>query len=138
MDITQIPLFEMLRGRLGYLSERQRVISENVANSDTPGFAPRDLKPFNFQAQMQQASQAMTPMVTQPGHMLPKNARTGAAAGVKSIKSKDSETTLDGNSVVLEEEMLKMTDARMNYEAAIGFYQKSMNLLRMAGRAPGR
>jgi flagellar basal-body rod protein FlgB len=26
----------------------------------------------------------------------------------------------------------------MNYDAAIGFYQKSMSLLRMAARAPGR
>jgi flagellar basal-body rod protein FlgB len=56
----------------------------------------------------------------------------------KSQKVKDSETTLDGNSVVLEEEMLKMSDARMSYDAAIGFYQKSLNLLRMAARAPGR
>ena len=43
MDISQIPLFAMLRGRLSYLSDRQKVIAENVANSDTPGYAPRDL-----------------------------------------------------------------------------------------------
>ncbi|WP_240609486.1 flagellar basal body rod protein FlgB [Phenylobacterium deserti] len=137
MDMSQIPLFAMLRGRLGYLSERQRLISENVANSDTPGYAPRDLKAFNFQAQIK-AAQVMTPAVTQAGHMLPPNAKTGAAAGVKEIKTRDSETTLDGNSVVLEEEMMKMSEARMSYDAAIGFYQKSMNLLRMAARAPGR
>jgi flagellar basal-body rod protein FlgB len=40
--------------------------------------------------------------------------------------------------VVLEDQMIKMTDARMNYDAAIGFYQKSLSLLRMAARAPGR
>jgi len=137
MDLSQIPLFAMLRGRLGYLSERQRLISENVANSDTPGFAPRDLKPFNFGAQIK-AAQGMTPVVTQPGHMLPPRAKTGATAGLKEIKTRDSETTLDGNSVVLEEEMMKMSEARMDYDAAIGFYQKSMNLLRMAARAPGR
>ena len=33
---------------------------------------------------------------------------------------------------------MKMQEARMNFDAAIGFYQKSMNLLRMAARAPGR
>ena len=53
------------------------------------------------------------------------------------MKIKDTETTLDGNSVVLEEEMMKMTDARMNYDAAISFYQKSLGLLRMATRRPG-
>jgi flagellar basal-body rod protein FlgB len=56
----------------------------------------------------------------------------------KAQRKPDSETTLDGNSVVLEEEMIKMSDARMNFDAAVGFYQKSLNLLRMASRAPGR
>jgi flagellar basal-body rod protein FlgB len=34
--------------------------------------------------------------------------------------------------------MIKMSDARMQYDAAISFYQKSMMLLRMAGKPPGR
>ncbi|MEO8113135.1 MAG: flagellar basal body rod protein FlgB [Phenylobacterium sp.] len=139
MDLGAIPLFAMLRSRMGYLSQRQQVIAENVANASTPGYVPKDLKSFDFQAQVSQARTATMPTVTQPGHMLPPGAGTGARSGFKSIKTRDfSETTLDGNSVVLEEEMMKMTDARMNYEAAIGFYQKSLNLLRMAGRAPGR
>ncbi len=49
-----------------------------------------------------------------------------------------TETTLNGNSVVLEEEMIKMADARMNYDAAITFYQKSLNILRLAKKSPGR
>lgn len=139
MDLGSIPLFAMLRSRMGYLSERQRVIAENVANASTPGYAPKDLKPFNFQSQVATAQSAALPTVTQPGHMLPPGARSGAGGGFKPVKTNDSsETTLDGNSVVLEEEMMKMTDARMNYEAAIGFYQKSLNLLRMAAHAPGR
>jgi len=139
MDIGDIPLFSMLRGRLGYLSERQKLIAQNVANSETPGFSPKDLKPYDFAAQMKAAETGAGMLaVTQPGHMLPPSQRNGAAGAFKAKTVKDSETTLDGNSVVLEEEMLKMSDARMSYEAAIGFYQKSLNLLRMAARAPGR
>ena len=78
---------------------------------------------------------AHAPTVTQSGHMLPPNAKRSS---YRSIRSADSETTMDGNSVVLEEEMMKMTDARMNYDAAISFYQKSLNMLRLAARAPGR
>ena len=33
---------------------------------------------------------------------------------------------------------LKMADARMSYDAAIGFYQKSLNMLRLAARSPGK
>jgi flagellar basal-body rod protein FlgB len=136
MDLANIPLFQMLRSRMSYLSERQRVIAENVANASTPGYAPRDLKPFSFQAQMQaQAAGPSSMAVTQPGHMLPPHA--AAAAPVKPMVTKDSETTLDGNSVVLEEEMLKMSQARMDYDAAISFYEKSLALIRLAARAPG-
>jgi flagellar basal-body rod protein FlgB len=34
--------------------------------------------------------------------------------------------------------MLKMTESRMAYDAAISLYQKSMQMLRMAARPPGR
>jgi flagellar basal-body rod protein FlgB len=142
MDTSQIPLFAMLRQRLGYLGERQRVIAQNVANADTPGYAPRDLKAFKFEAQLQsqQLGLSMQPAQTSTGHMPGGGVRRpGASAGAfKAVKGVDSETTLDGNSVVLEDQMIKMSEARMQYDAAIGFYQKSMALLRMAARPPGR
>ena len=53
MDISGIPLFAMLRQRLGYEGERQRVIAQNVANADTPGYVGRDLKAFTFSAQVE-------------------------------------------------------------------------------------
>jgi flagellar basal-body rod protein FlgB len=139
MDIADIPIFAMLRSRLGYLSERQRVIAENVANADTPRYSPKDLKPFSFHAQVQAAAQASASSLamTNPAHLQSPHARTGAAAAVKAVKVQDSETTLDGNGVVLEEEMMKLTEARMDYEAAVGFYQKSLEILRMATRRPG-
>jgi flagellar basal-body rod protein FlgB len=138
MDIGEIPIFAMLRARMGYLTDRQRVIAQNVANADTPGFKPQDLKPFDFQVQTQAAGQAspsnMT--MTNPAHMLPPHARKGLSSQ-RPVKSVDSETTLDGNSVVLEEEMMKLTQARMDYDAAVGFYQKSLDMLKLATRRPG-
>ncbi len=142
MDISQIPLFAMLRGRLGYLSERQQLIAQNVANSDTPGYLPKDLRAFSFdaqvQARMQSGGAAMAPALTDPGHMQPRSAQGGLKSGFRAVTGRDSETRLDGNAVVLEEEMMKMSDARMNYDAAVSFYQKSLGLLRMAARAPGK
>ena len=141
MNLAEIPLFVMLRGRLGYLSQRQNVISQNVANADTARFVPDDLKPFSFDArvEMNRAAQGAPAMAaTQAGHMAPRNERRGSSAQWKPVRSPDSETTVNGNAVVLEEEMLKLSDARMQYDAAISFYQKSMNLLRMAARPPSR
>jgi flagellar basal-body rod protein FlgB len=138
MDLANIPLFAMIRGKLGYLSQRQKLIAENVANANTPGYKPHDLKPFSFQSQLQaQASGPSSMAVTQPGHMTPPALPHAATALAKPVVTKDSETTLDGNSVVLEEEMLKMGQARADYDAAIGFYEKSLDIIRLAARAPG-
>lgn len=142
MRLDDIPLFSMLKGRLGYLNERQRLVSENVANADTPGYVPRDLKTYSFSAALAKETRAGTlagageggMALTQAGHMT-----TEAKPMRHSPRlTPDSETTLDGNAVVLEEQMLKMAESRMAYDAAIGFYQKSMMMLRLAARAPGR
>ncbi|MDP1629923.1 MAG: flagellar basal body rod protein FlgB [Caulobacter sp.] len=140
MDISGIPLFAMLRERLGYLGERQKVIAQNVANADTPGYAARDLKSFNFSAQVQsQAGLAMLqPARTTPVHLAGSPRRPTSPSGGRPVRTPDSEVTLDGNGVVLEDQMIKMAESRMQYDAAIGFYQKSMALLRMASRPPGR
>lgn len=134
MSLDAIPLFSMLKGRMGYLAQRQNVVAQNVANASTPGFTPKDLSPFSVQAKA--AAGGMT--VTNPRHMTASDTAAGMAGHYKPHDAPDSETTLNGNKVVLEEQMMKMTEARMNYDAAIGFYQKSMNLLRMAARPPGR
>ena len=48
MAISDIPLFSMLRTRMQWHQERQRILAENVANADTPQFQPRDLAPPQF------------------------------------------------------------------------------------------
>jgi flagellar basal-body rod protein FlgB len=48
MPISDIPIFSMLRTKMQWHQERQRVLAENVANADTPEFRPRDLKPLDF------------------------------------------------------------------------------------------
>ena len=136
MRLDNIPLFDAIRGRLGWLEERQRVIAQNVANADTPGFAARDLRaPDDFAHAMMQQSQGVGMMRTSTAHMAIQPQR---AVNYASMTAPDSETTLDGNSVVVEEQMLRMAESRMAHDAAIGFYQKSLNMLRLAARAPGR
>ncbi|MFI4974492.1 MAG: flagellar biosynthesis protein FlgB [Caulobacterales bacterium] len=137
MTLDDMPLFAMLKSRMGYLSQRQTLIAQNVANSDTPGYAPRDLKPFSVVQQGLAASGVapVAPVQTSPMHL------TGtlpmAPGGAKPVVTPDSETTLNGNSVVLEEEMLKLSQSRMDYDTAVSFYQKSMALLQTALRKPG-
>ena len=139
MTLDDIPLFAMLKGRLSYLNQRQQVIAQNVANSDTPGYVPNDLKAFKIPnaAGGSSAGMALAPVMTNPAH-LPGTKPTTATSGWSSQTAPDSETRLDGNKVVLEEQMMKMQDARLNYETALGLYQKSVAMLQLAIKAPGK
>lgn len=133
MSVTDLSLLNQIKGRLGWLDDRQRVIAQNVANSDTPGYGARDLKvPTDFAAAMN-SNRNLRVMTTHNAHIAPQ----GPQVRFDMNKSPDSETTLDGNSVVVEEQMLKMAESRMAFDAAIGFYQKSMSMIRLAARKPG-
>ena len=134
MSLDAVPLFAMLKARMGYETQRQRVLSENVANSDTPGYAPRDLAGFTFAGALQAATGGVDPVRTHASHM----AGRVRAGGFKAQDAPDGEVKLDGNQVVLEEEMTKMSDSRGAYDAAVTLYQQSLNMLRTAARAPGR
>src|SRR5262249_62122914 len=48
MPISDIPIFSMLRNKMQWHQERQKVLAENVSNADTPRFKPRDLAPLKF------------------------------------------------------------------------------------------
>src|SRR4051812_17946304 len=116
MDLNGVPLFSLLQNKLGYLNERQRVIAQNVANSSTPGYRPSDLKPFDQQTGMKSAdsSKRMTAIgatTTDAAHLTGPSSSNSSAPKANiysSVITPDSETTLDGNQVVLEEQMLKM------------------------------
>jgi len=133
--LDDTPLFAMLKSRMGWLNERQRLVAQNVAHADTPGYVPKDLKGFSFAQAMAAQAGGTGVARTHAGHL---SGSGGAPSRFESTAAPDSETTLDGNAVVLEEQMLKMAESRMAYDAAIGFYQKSMNMLRMAAKPPGR
>ena len=130
-----MPLLSMIKGRMHHLGARQKLIAENVANSDTAGFTPRDLKPFAAADVGKRGAVGVGVVRTHAAHI---GVDAPRSSPFKAHAAPGSETTLDGNSVVLEEEMIKMAESRTDYDAAISFYQKSLGLLRMAARAPGR
>jgi len=79
----------------------------------------------------------VAPQVTSAMHLAGRGPRSAPRTPFQPVTAEDSETTLNGNGVSLEDEMMKLTEARMNYDAVIGFYQKSLGLLHMAVKKPG-
>ena len=138
MNLANSSFFGLLRTRLDQLSERQRLISENIANASTPGYKPRDLDTSGFERVL--AAQAhqdghLAIARTNAMHMVPGGGTGSSEARV--VTTPDSETTIDGNQVVLEDEMSKEADTRMQFETGIALYQKGLSLIRMAIRRPG-
>lgn len=137
MDLANSQFFGLLRTRLDQLSERQRLISENIANASTPGYRPRDLDTSGFERALAAhagAGAGPAMMRTNAMHMTPGGSPTPASV----VTRDDSETTIDGNAVVLEDQMARAAETRMQFETGIALYQKGLELVRLAARAPGR
>jgi len=128
MAISDLPIFSMLRTRMNWHQERQRVLAENVANADTPNYRPRDLAPLDFGRQLQQTSGQLQLALTSPAHLSSPSA-SGAFATERSGKY---DVRPAGNAVNLEDEMMKVAANQMDHQAAISLYSRSMGLIKTA------
>jgi len=128
MAISDLPIFSMLRTRMNWHQERQRLLAENVANADTPKYQPRDLAPLDFGRQVQQASGQLQLALTSPSHLSGPSA-TSAFATERPGKY---DVRPAGNAVNLEDEMMKVAANQMDHQAAISLYSRSMGLLKTA------
>jgi flagellar basal-body rod protein FlgB len=133
MPISGIPLFSMLRTKMQWHQERQRLLAENVSNADTPNFRPRDLAPLRFDGRAVGASGAAGTVAlarTDPGHLGP--AGGAGAARFQPDRRGGYEVRPAGNAVTLEDEMLKVAANQMDYQAATTLYGRSLGLLKTA------
>lgn len=130
MSLLDQPYFAALRARLDLLSQRQKLISENVANASTPGYVPRDIDTSQFDRALASAMQRRA------SGMSPASSVSTSLARI--VKSPDTETTLDGNAVELEDQVLKAAQTRQAYETSVALYQKGLALIRLAARGPGQ
>ena len=133
--IGDSPLFRMLSTKMDYLVQRQRVLATNIANSDTPNYQPRDLRPLDFQAVLRGETTKLAMARQAPQHLAaPGDTDTFDPAKTRSVY----ETSPDGNSVILEEQLMKVDATRADYQLATNLFRKYQTLYRMAlGRSGG-
>ena len=88
MALTDIPILSLLRTRLDWSQQRQRVLPENVANADTPHYRARDLQPLKFEAPGKVADSGIMPVSlaqTEPGHFYRSVHFSFAKVGIPSV-----------------------------------------------------
>lgn len=133
MDPGGISLFRLAERRLAWLDQRQKVLAQNIANADTPGFVSRDLRPFA--ARLDAAAAASQPARTQPGHL--PGAGDAGPAGPARRDRRPPETTLDGNRVTVDEQLMKVSDTEIHQGLTTSLYRKYLGFFRIALGRPG-
>jgi flagellar basal-body rod protein FlgB len=130
MAVTDLPLFSMLKTRMRWLEERQKLLAENVANANTPNYRARDLKQLDFRTQLEASLSTSRAglSVTQPGHI---RGATGTR-GFDQNPAGGFETSPSQNSVVLEDEMMKVAQTQLDHQTAISLYQRSIGMIKTA------
>ena len=127
MPISDIPILAMLRTRMEWHQERQRVLAENVANADTPGYQARDLAPPDFSRAVAVASLDLAR--TDPQHLFGQGASDSKFAP---DSNGQFEVRPRGNSVTHEDEMMKVASNQMDFEAVTSIYTRSLALIKLA------
>lgn len=129
-----------------HLADRQRVIAQNIANSETPGFKARDVAAPDFSELLAQQTggRGGSPSVARPRVMLTgamsalgARAPRGGMGGIQ-LDHDVSETKPDGNNVTVEDQLLKMGQIQADFTIMTNLYRKQQSLLKTAlGRGGG-
>lgn len=108
--------------RLSWLEKRQQVLAGNLANADTPDYAPHDISPF----QSALAAQEITPVRTDPAHF---------GVGDDDIETNTratSEHSINGNSVSIEHEMEEVANVNDQQHFAVNVYARYTSMFQTA------
>ncbi len=136
--LSGIELFRLAGDRMRYLTERQTVLARNIANADTPGYKAQDLKPFSVDSGL--LSGGTSPAIASNGQLVLARTQPGhiaiASAGAQPQQLVETAPTYgekaSGNTVSLEEQMVKSADVTNAFSLATAAYSKSVSLLKIA------
>ncbi|TCZ63648.1 flagellar basal body rod protein FlgB [Roseicella aquatilis] len=125
MDPSRSAPLALAERRLAWLDARQRVLAQNIAHADTPGFRPRDLPDFAQQV-LRQGGGGVALARTDPQHVAP--SRDPRARVDRTAR----ETEPSGNAVSLDREALKVADTDTAHALAVQLHRSWLGMFRTA------
>ena len=133
--LSGIDLFQVAGDRMRYLTERQTLIARNIANADTPGYKAQDLAPFEpVSANGGTTTAGVAPIVlaqTNPVHLQLEPDAVASQQPVATEADYGGEKT-SGNTVSVEEQMIKSADVSNAFAMASAVYAKSISIMKTA------
>ncbi len=122
MPSSGIALFDLADRRLAWVGERQKVLGQNVANADTPGWKARDVEAFG--TRLARAGTALAR--TGPGHMAPAQSALAQPAARRATRAPD------GNTVALDVQLARIAETETAHELTTELYRKYLGFFRTA------
>jgi flagellar basal-body rod protein FlgB len=117
----KLEITRMAQAMAANAGSRMGVVAANIAHADTPGYRAMDLPDF-----AQVYTDAGTRMrTTRPGHL----GQSDPAGGTVARPSVGSASP-NGNTVSLEQEMVKMVEVRQQHEMALAIYRSTSGIIR--------
>jgi flagellar basal-body rod protein FlgB len=118
MNTAAPDVFAMAEKRLAWIDQRQGVLVQNIANANTPGYLARDITPFSdvLAAEARRVGSGGAP------------AATSQAKPDRGLAGR----SLDGNAVVLDEQLEKIAETDTAHQLSMNLYKKYLSLFKTA------
>lgn len=130
MDFSNIGLFKLITRRIDWLNDRQEVLARNIANADTPGYRPVDLSPF-AEHLARTGGPSLATAKTHSAHIEPAKTRSAQPSKTDGIDDV-YEASPTGNEVILEQQLIRVSETAMQHQLALGLYRKHVGMIRTA------
>ena len=135
MTVENLALFKAIGAKMDFLNQRQRVISQNVSNADTPNYRPQDIKEADFGKVLKSITQdtkgvsSVSLGTTNAMHM----PTPGDINQNDPRKQKETyEVAPVGNAVIMEEQLLMAGRTVMDYNMMTNLLQKQVGMISTA------
>ncbi len=135
MDLKNLTVFSLANQNMRYLSAREKVLAENIANASTPNYLAKDIEKPSFLTEVQNSKANLTLSATHHKHFGQLKSQTDKTNDkgfvVYTPQPKDA-LTIDGNGVILEDQMNEASKASSEYKRMITIYNSYKNMLSVA------
>ncbi len=135
MEMDSLSLISALKTKMQWHQARQQILAQNVANADTPDYKAKDLQKPDFSrmtADVARSSNSSNIQVATTNKSHISVSRPSTSSNFDSMSAEQFGITPEGNEVVLEEEMMKVTSNQLDYQTATSLYSKTIGLFKIA------
>ncbi len=121
----KLELTRMAQAMAAHAGARLSVVAQNVAHADTPGYRAGNVA--SFAESYAQNAKHTEMRATRAGHF---SSDAGGDMPPLEVRRKSLAGAPNGNSVSIEQEMVKAASARQDHEMALAIYRNTSSIIR--------